>query len=127
MINELAHVLRQAAGLVRLDLNVTASAAFSIGTISLPRLTTLVIIEVGPNPTGGNDAGIFGSIHAPSLEIISYNADRHGVQRSPALIACLKNSSNIREVGHRTPSIARHPGRVSQSLSFPTHLEHLGS
>ncbi len=98
MINELAHVLRQATGLVRLDLNVTALAAFSIGTISLPHLTTLVIIEVGPNPTGGNDAGIFGSIHAPSLEIISYNADRHGVQRSPALIACLKNSSNIREV-----------------------------
>ncbi|KJA24688.1 hypothetical protein HYPSUDRAFT_38391 [Hypholoma sublateritium FD-334 SS-4] len=105
IMNDLVHVLRQATHLIRLDLIVTdAGWPPSLRPISLPHLTTLVFIGLGAAQPIEHGEGMLGSINAPSLEIISYNSAMYDVARSPALIACLKQSSNIRELSTGQPS-----------------------
>ncbi|KJA14916.1 hypothetical protein HYPSUDRAFT_48769 [Hypholoma sublateritium FD-334 SS-4] len=104
IMDNLARVLRQAVGLVRLDIVLIGYYWLpSSDTISLPRLTSLVVAEFStPHPDA--NIGIFASIVAPSLEIISYNTNLDSGLRSPALIACLKRSTNIRELSMSRPS-----------------------
>ncbi len=100
----LAYVLRQATCLIRLDLSIQASDPPASDPILLPRLTTLVITIFGALDPQLFGEGIFESIYAPSLENVSYNTRFYNVVRSPALIACLKNSSRIRELSTGRPS-----------------------
>ncbi|KJA22404.1 hypothetical protein HYPSUDRAFT_77406 [Hypholoma sublateritium FD-334 SS-4] len=102
-MDNLVDVLYQASesGLITLDLTLMAYPLPYSGIISLPCLTKLVIAEFGPPQ--GEDTGIFGSIYAPSLEAISCNITQYNNSRSPALIACLQRSSNVRELSTGRP------------------------
>ncbi|KJA15917.1 hypothetical protein HYPSUDRAFT_47978 [Hypholoma sublateritium FD-334 SS-4] len=125
----LAHVLHQAIALVRLDLFVTGSEPPSLGSISLPYLTTLVVTEYSAHLHELGE-GIFGSIHAPSLDIISYNTKIYNIARSPGLIACLKRSSNIRELSIGRPSsldilieyLSHCPSLLTLHIPAPDHI-----
>ncbi|KJA22411.1 hypothetical protein HYPSUDRAFT_656867 [Hypholoma sublateritium FD-334 SS-4] len=105
-MDNLVDVLRQAAALTTLNLTLERleHAIPYSGTISLPCLTSLVIIQ-HCRPRGEN-MEILESIYAPSLEAVCYDSMLDPPPRSPALIACLKRSPNVRELSMTRPSSA---------------------
>ncbi len=116
IMGDLVDVLQRAGHLVRLELGLTeygSSEPYSSTIISLPCLTTLIIIE-SDHPQGEN-MGILGLINAPSLQAISYLSSYDRIGRSPTLIACLMRSPNIREL-----SVGR-PFSLNTLLEFLHH------
>ncbi len=107
-------VLRQAVRLIGLDLHLVATnpnAPFSGTIISLPCLTTLVILEThAPNFEA---VAILELINAPLLQAMSYNAKQDCPPRSTAFISCLRRSPNIRELC------------ISQPHSLSTIIEYI--